>query len=62
MRRRRHLRAMAWVQGQAVYGSGKTLRVMLERREKPDVLAVRGNEPMLSSFRLQTAQDLAGQF
>ena len=50
----------AWVLGDVVYGSDKTLRVMLERREKPYVLAVRGNERlMMGDFRTHTAQDLA---
>jgi SRSO17 transposase len=34
----------AWVLGDAVYGSDKTLRVSLEERDKPYVLAVRANE------------------
>ena len=50
----------AWVLGDAVYGSDKTLRVMLERHDKPYVLAIRGNERlMMGDFRTHTAEDLA---
>jgi SRSO17 transposase len=50
----------AWVLGDAVYGSDKTLRVMLERRDKPYVLSIRGNERlMMGDFRTHTAEDLA---
>jgi SRSO17 transposase len=50
----------SWVLGDSLYGSDKSLRVMLERREKPYVLAVRGNEKlMMGGFRMHTAQDLA---
>lgn len=50
----------AWVLGDAVYGSDKTLRVMLESRDKPYVLSVRGNERlMMGDFRAHTAEDLA---
>jgi SRSO17 transposase len=49
-----------WVLGDSVYGSDKTLRVMLEERDKPYVLAVRGNERlMLGDFHSRTAEDLA---
>ena len=34
----------AWVAVDALYGSDKSLRVLLEKREMPYVLAVRGNE------------------
>jgi SRSO17 transposase len=51
----------AWVLGDAVYGSDKTLRVMLERHDKPYVLSIRGNERlMMGDFRTHTAEDLAG--
>ncbi len=50
----------AWVLGDAVYGSDKTLRVMLERHDKPYVLSIRGNERlMMGDFRTHTAEDLA---
>jgi SRSO17 transposase len=38
----------AWVLGDAVYGSDKRLRMMLERRDKPYVLAVRSNERLMT--------------
>ena len=50
----------AWVLGDSVYGSDKSLRVMLERHDKPYVLSIRGNEGlMMGDFRTHTAQDLA---
>ena len=50
----------AWVLGDSVYGSDKSLRVMLESHEKPYVLCVRGNERlMMGDFRTHTAEDLA---
>jgi SRSO17 transposase len=50
----------AWVLGVSVYGSDKSLRVMLERREKPYVLCVRGNERlMVGDFHRHAAEDLA---
>ena len=50
----------AWVLGDSVYGSDKSLRVMLESREKPYVLSVRANERlMIGGFRTRTAQELA---
>ena len=50
----------AWVLGDSVYGSDKTLRVMLESHDKPYVLSVRGNERlMMGDFRTHTAEDLA---
>lgn len=50
----------AWVLGDSVYGSDKSLRVMLESREKPYVLSVRANERlMIGGFRTHTAQELA---
>lgn len=50
----------AWVLGDKVYGSDKSLRVMLENREKPYVLCVRANERLvMGDFRTQTAEDLA---
>jgi hypothetical protein len=49
----------AWVLGDAVYGSDKTLRVSLEEREKPYVLAVRGNEKLtMGDFHTYTARSL----
>ena len=50
----------AWVLGDSVYGSDKTLRVMLENRDKPYVLSIRGNERlMMGDFRTHTAEELA---
>ena len=50
----------AWVLGDSVYGSDKSLRVMLESREKPYVLSVRANERlMMGDFHTHTAEDLA---
>jgi SRSO17 transposase len=50
----------AWVLGDVVYGSDKTLRVMLERHDKPYVLSIRGNERlMMGDFRTHTAEDVA---
>ncbi|MGH7842550.1 MAG: hypothetical protein ACREQT_13660 [Candidatus Binataceae bacterium] len=50
----------AWVLGFSIYGRGKTLQVMLESREKPYVLCVRGNEKlMMGGFRMHPAEDLA---
>jgi SRSO17 transposase len=50
----------AWVLGDAVYGSDKTLRVVLERHDKPYVLSIRGNERlMMGDFRTHSAEELA---
>ena len=51
----------AWVLGDSVYGCDKGLRVMLESREKPYVLAVRSDEKLTidTSFKTRTAQDIA---
>ena len=50
----------AWVLGDSVYGSDKSLRVMLESHDKPYVLSVRGNERLvMGDFRTHTAQELA---
>jgi SRSO17 transposase len=50
----------AWVLGDSVYGSDKSLRVMLESHDKPYVLSVRGNERlMMGDFRTHTAAELA---
>jgi len=50
----------AWALGDSVYGSDKTLRVMLENRDKPYVLSIRGNERlMMGDFRTHTAEELA---
>jgi SRSO17 transposase len=50
-----------WVLGDSVYGSDKSLRVMLEGREKPYVLAVRKDEKLMigTSFETRTAEDIA---
>lgn len=50
----------AWVLGDSVYGSDRSLRVMLESHDKPYVLSIRGNERlMMGDFRTHTAEDLA---
>ena len=51
----------AWVLGDSVYGCDKGLRVMLEQRDKPYVLAVRRDERLAidGSFRTRSAQDIA---
>lgn len=50
----------AWVLGDKVYGSDKSLRVRLENREKPYVLGVRANERLtMGDFHTHTAEDLA---
>jgi len=52
----------AWVLilGDSVYGSDKSLCVMLERRQKPYVLCVRGNERlMVGDFHTRAAEELA---
>lgn len=50
----------AWVLGDSVYGSDKTLRVMLESRDKPYVVSIRANERlMMGDFHTHTARDLA---
>jgi SRSO17 transposase len=50
----------AYVLADALYGSDKSLRVMLEQREQPHVLAVRSNERLLAgSFRTRTAAEIA---
>ncbi len=41
----------AWVLADAVYGSDKQLRMMLERRDKHYVLAVRSNERLMADDR-----------
>jgi SRSO17 transposase len=50
----------SWVLGDSVYGCDKSLRVMLESREKPYVLAVRSDEKLTidTSFKTRTAQDI----
>jgi len=51
----------SWVLGDSVYGCDKSLRVMLEGREKPYVLAVRSDERLAvdASFKTQGAEDIA---
>ena len=50
----------AWVLGDAVYDSDKTLRVMLARHAKPYVLSIRGNERlMMGDFRTHSAEERA---
>jgi len=52
----------SWVLGDSVYGCDKSLRVMLEGREKPYVLAVRSDERLAvdASFKTHAARDIAG--
>jgi SRSO17 transposase len=51
----------SWVLGDSVYGCDKGLRVMLEKRGKPYVLAVRSDERLLieGSFQSRTVQEVA---
>jgi SRSO17 transposase len=51
----------SWVLGDSVYGCDKGLRVMLEKRGKPYVLAVRSDETLMieGSFTSRTAQNVA---
>jgi SRSO17 transposase len=50
----------AYVLADALYGSDKRLRVMLEQRAQPHVLAVRSNERLMAgSFHTRTAADIA---
>jgi SRSO17 transposase len=50
----------AYVLGDALYGSDKSLRVMLEQREQPHVLAIRSNERLAAgSFHTRTAAEIA---
>jgi SRSO17 transposase len=52
----------AYVLADALYGSDKSLRVMLEQREQPHVLAVRSNERLMAgSFQTRTAAELANE-
>lgn len=52
--------ACAYVLADALYGSDKSLRVMLEQREQPHVLAVRSNERLMAgSFHTRTAAEIA---
>jgi SRSO17 transposase len=50
----------AYVLADALYGSDKSLRVMLEQREQPHVLAVRSNERLMAgSFHTRAAAEIA---
>lgn len=50
----------AYVLADALYGSDKSLRVMLEQREQPHVLAVRSNERLMAgSFHARSATEIA---
>jgi SRSO17 transposase len=50
----------AYVLADALYGSDKSLRVMLEQREQPHVLAVRSNERLMAgSFQRHSAAEIA---
>ncbi len=53
--------ACSWVLGDSVYGCDKGLRVMLESREKPYVLAVRSDEKLTidTGFKTRAVQDIA---
>jgi len=49
----------AYVLADALYGSDKSLRVMLERRRQPHVLAVRSNERLMTPpFRTEAALNI----
>ncbi|WP_192814104.1 IS701 family transposase, partial [Rhodovulum sp. PH10] len=53
----------AWVLGDAVYGSDKGLRMALEQRGQPHVMAVRGNERlMVQPFAYEAAAAVAARF
>ena len=50
----------AYVLADALYGSDKSLRVMLEQREQPHVLAVRSNERLMAgSFHTRSTTEIA---
>lgn len=51
----------SWVLGDTVYGCDKSLRCMLEEREKPYVLAVRSDERLMTeiSFATRAAEEIA---
>jgi hypothetical protein len=50
----------AYVLAEALYGSDKSVRVMLEQRQQPHVLAVRSNERLMAgSFQTRTAAEIA---
>jgi SRSO17 transposase len=51
----------SWVLGDSVYGCDKSLRIMLEARDKPYVLAVRSDEKLMieTSFETRTAEKIA---
>lgn len=50
----------AYVLADALYGSDKRLRALLERREQPHVLAVRSNERLMAgSLQTRTAAEIA---
>ena len=50
----------AYVLADALYGSDRSLRVMLEQREQPHVLAVRSNERLMAgSLHTRTAAEIA---
>ncbi|WP_052027178.1 IS701 family transposase, partial [Rhodovulum sp. PH10] len=52
----------AWVLGDAVYGSDKGLRMALEQRGQPHVMAVRGNERlMVQPFAYEAAAAVAAR-
>ncbi|RAI37023.1 IS701 family transposase [Rhodoplanes serenus] len=52
----------AWVLGGSVYGSDKGLRVALEQRGQPHVMAVRGNERLMAhAFKFETAEAIAAR-
>ena len=51
----------AWVLGDEVYGSDRRLRMELERREQPFVLAVRSNEKLWSVLGDSLGQHAASQ-
>jgi SRSO17 transposase len=51
----------AWVLGDEVYGSDRRLRMELERREQPFVLAIRGNEKLWAVLGKHLGQHAASR-
>jgi SRSO17 transposase len=51
----------AWVLGDEVYGSDRRLRMELERREQPFVLAIRGNETLWAVLGPRLGQHAAAR-
>jgi len=51
----------AWVLGDEVYGSDRRLRMELERREQPFVLAIRSNEKLRAALEKHSGQHTAAR-